>query len=1847
MTEFAIERFRYTWKGIWTPGENYKRDDAVSVNGKSYVCLITHTASQVFSNDLNAILPGSVPPQPQPRWVLMTQGRSFRGNWGTGIEYNLGEIAYYKGSVWVCETAHVSSVFSSDRENWGFLAKHIEFLGDWESSTDYAEGSLAKYNGVVYRCVIAHTSSGLLENDQEKWRVFHDGIEYRGAWQPNQEFRANDLVKYGASVFRCIETHTSQATSTQTDPDTGQSVTVIGFDSDKFQIEFPGFQFESEWDPSTQYQAGDIVRYGGVLWYALRPNIDSDPFQLPDDSTIDWIELSASYNFRGEWGLEREYKKGDVVQRGGQLFLALRDVGRNDGAGSVADYLDPDWWELLIPGSKFSDEWDAGKLYSVGDVVYYLGTAYRCNFEHISDNTNFPGDNGNIYDYWDIVIQAGQPGGLQEENDLLSYGLNRTIVGDGSTEGPIRVPIGETEQILSVSDELEVFWRDRENDSDKVWVAEFGVDSRDDDPERGLVPHKPFRTIRFAAEYIEDTFDPLTLVTIRVATGEFTEIAPVTVPAGCAIFGDELRSTTVRPNRALPEYQNDFQYVQDYLNYITTFILPVLRNEEVEPSQLNDEPQKLNTATTNIDGVNAILSLVNDFLNFVDAELNGAGTKPSVSGSNDLNADDNLQNAAQALLQNRQFIETELWAHIQEKYERDFDRKRVRNDVFALIRGIARDLKYSGNYATLLAAQRYVNAVQGSLDKDLFWVRDTTGIRNLTTKGLEGGIEAPTAEDRYQRATGGSYVALDPGWGPDDERTWIENRSPYIQGVTTIGTGCVGKRIDGRLHNGGNRSMVSNDFTQVLSDGVGVWVTDGGRTELVSVFTYYNTVGYLAERGGIIRATNGNNSYGRFGSVADGRDPTETPQDVTVFNRNNEAQVNDAFAGGDTDEILVFEYSNAGEQYTQADAIIEGAGDFADVEYSDFRDGALFEARIINTKGSGRPGGSGYLVRQGFAQETLDASSTIFLASSDENAEDVLYEGARIIIIAGTGTGQYGYIDSYNPPNKQATIRRESDGELGWDHVIPGTPIEPALDTTAQYRIEPRIETNHPGFSSQTGALPQTTGDLRGFRFGTTTAIFENVQIGQGSGVVNGIPAVQAEFTVTRKGRNYSLAITESGAGYSVGDQFIIAGSELDGESPANDIELTVTEVTEDSTNSIVDFSVRGEGRGGRFVAVDDTTAYYSDDGDIWNTVPLPFQGNSYSDLAAGDSQFIAIAQGENRIARSLDGETWTTETLPSTENWSAVTYGADKWVIVSDNSDFVLYSDDGETWSETQIPEDTVSDSTGDSSVSSYVDVVYGKGKFVAVSTSDRATATSQDGVTWTRNNESLVDRGSDYSYDIVGIEYGDNRYIVISRDGVLLYSFDGISWLEGTALPLTGSEEVIDLRYSQGVFFAVYGEPGTFFDTVATTEDGVIWLDRTLSAADGWQFAEYGYVGNSHKWVVLPSQSFVTQTVFTGKQAKLRADVFQGFFQSVKIWDPGSGYTPENTVELTITDATFTVAVETESRLGDGVLPQPDFINRGNGYRTSTSTIEITGNGFADIIPEDDTLVLAGVSTLPDIGAQIRIDGIFDENADDPEERLLFSAAGVTDLGDDRSGNNTRLIEVQISPDLENEYNLEHGTPATINIRYSQVRVTNHDFLDIGTGNFEQTNYPEIYAGGAFFTASPEQEVLEESGGRVFFVSTDQDGNFKAGDLFAVEQATGVITISADFFDFTGLSELALGGIRLGGSGTIVREFSTDPSFAADSDNVVATQQAIAEFLESRLSVGGQEIKKKHLQTGRVQVGTTENRIDNLAGEYVRITTDADFTGVDEFGNPSAVGGTWISQQICLGTDKNDTMQ
>jgi hypothetical protein len=214
-----------------------------------------------------------------------------------------------------------------------------------------------------------------------------------------------------------------------------------------------------------------------------------------------------------------------------------------------------------------------------------------------------------------------------------------------------------------------------------------------------------------------------------------------------------------------------------------------------------------------------------------------------------------------------------------------------------------------------------------------------------------------------------------------------------------------------------------------------------------------------------------------------------------------------------------------------------------------------------------------------------------------------------------------------------------------------------------------------------------------------------------------------------------------------------------------------------------------------------------------------------------------------------------------------------------------------------------------------------------------------------------------------------------------------------------------------------------------------------------------------------------------------------------------------------------------------------------------------------------------------------------------------------------------------VRISPELRVRDDLQHLTPITIRTKFSQCRITGHDFLDIGTGNFEETNYPELYSG--FYTPAPENEIVEEDGGRVFYTSTDQSGNFRTGELFAVEQATGTVTISADFFDFSGLTELRLGGIRVGGTGAVVREFSTDPLFTEDSNNIVPTQRAIRAYLAGRLSIGGSEIAVGSFIAGTVLVGPS--RIGNVASIKNIVPVRADFVGTD-----AGVSGSILAQTM-----------
>ncbi len=143
-----------------------------------------------------------------------------------------------------------------------------------------------------------------------------------------------------------------------------------------------------------------------------------------------------------------------------------------------------------------------------------------------------------------------------------------------------------------------------------------------------------------------------------------------------------------------------------------------------------------------------------------------------------------------------------------------------------------------------------------------------------------------------------------------------------------------------------------------------------------------------------------------------------------------------------------------------------------------------------------------------------------------------------------------------------------------------------------------------------------------------------------------------------------------------------------------------------------------------------------------------------------------------------------------------------------------------------------------------------------------------------------------------------------------------------------------------------------------------------------------------------------------------------------------------------------------------------------------------------------------------------------------------------------------------------------LPEGSTASITVKISTCRATGHDFLDIGTGGYNTTNYPSAIFGNPSQGPTQENEVIEELKGRVFYVSTDQDGIFRVGRFFTVDQGTGTVTFSASI----ALSNLDGIGFK---RGVTVAEFSTDATMTNNATDTVPVQSAIRGYIDKRLGL------------------------------------------------------------------------
>tara|TARA_B100002019_G_scaffold25830_2_gene19685 strand:+ start:2893 stop:7671 length:4779 start_codon:yes stop_codon:yes gene_type:complete len=1570
MADFRIDRIRFRWKNVWATGTNYVKDDIVIYQGKAFVALIGHTSDASFYTDLNATSPKWVKmldgyewknnwapntyydvgnivqwkayvyraltphtsaatttlglTYDDSKWELVAKGSNWLHNWTVSTDYDLGDVVRYNGYVYMASTKHTSSAtealgLEANQGAWTQLTKSDHWSGDWTNNVRYKVSDVVKYGGIVYRANTGHTSSTHLSSDYGYWDIVNSGIEYKGAWSTNTRYKLNDVIKYGPSLWKAKVEHTSSSTVFIVD-ETGDPSTT------KWDLWLPGLEYETVWNYQAQYSKGDIVLYGGYAYTALKNNVGSVPsINGKIQDTGNWELLKEGYRHLGDWGEDSsnyEYKTGDVVRLNGFLYICLTDSTGEVPDGSIK-------WQVLVTGRHHRGEWADNTQYEKMDVVLFEGSAYLCSKRHISSASGARPDLDVDYtqeEFWTLLIQGEATNVLRERGDLRTHNSQTD-----SSMADERLAIGSAGQVLKANNPIDATLDTGEisewgsfGEIPKVFYVSTA--NGEDKPTNGRTEGAPWKTIKYACDYIQADLGNRAPASVFIKTGVYEEILPISVPADVALIGDELRSTSVFPK---------------------------------------------------------------------------AGYETS----------------------------------------------------------------------------------------DMFRVRNGGGIRNMSLNGLTGTLGAPNSYGT-RRPTAGAYVSLDPGTGPADTSVHITSKSPYIQNVSTFGTGCTGLRVDGSLHNAGNRSIVANDFTQILPDGIGYWCSYNGRSELVSVFTYYNHIGYLTEFGGRVRATNGNNSYGDFGSVAEGVNPEETAKTGTVNNRSKHAQVRVVETNGTS--ALAFGYSNAGENYTGTPGInLSGSGYGVVAGFEELRKNAVNSIRVIDPGDSSTPGGLNYTYIVNNAQE--GDTTSIKLSNADTTGTSAAYVGQRIVILSGAGDGQYARISSYNSGTKVATVERESDGSAGWEHIYPGYPIAGTLTSATRYAIEPRVDIPEPAFNSSSLTVPHK------------------------------IDSITANDT-----------------------NFVIAKTDL------------------------ISFSANAGGAWS--TATGDTTGN-------WTKVKAARGTNYMLALQGGTETTIASVSGSS-------GQTWSYTTLANGANWIDVAFKDNQWIAISSGSatETTISTNQGGSWSAGT----TIS---GQNKL-----IEYGNGIFVILPESGNTALTSTDGTTWTTRTLPVTSNWQD-------MKYANGRFVAVGNsDSKIIFSLDGITW-EEAFINITNLQDSTtglwnNLAYTQGVWLC----SNSADNTIITSQSGNVWssiLDdsttKAFATTGGYAVVAGGLTADGMPAFIGSKGTTDACSVNYGAKPFIRADISGSRVSGFTIYDPGSGYSTAPTI--TIYDYANTIdAVYTVRVAANGVLGQPVFTARGLDWNVASATI--TGSGFAEEFQTGQQIVLTGVTQVPGPGENFIINGIDD---------IIYKVVSI----DAQSGAGPYDLTIKVDPAIGNAESPTHGTSIELRENYSQIRLTGHDFLDIGTGNFSETNYPILYTDGYDFNAGfePKQfnEVVEQGGGRVFYTSTDQDGNFRAGEQFLVEQATGIITLNSSLFNFSGLQSLTLGGVVIGGTAVVINEFSKEQTFIANSNNIVPTQRAIAAYVASRVSGGGSNASTNTLNVGQITV--SNNNINQTASTTIQV--------------------------------------
>jgi hypothetical protein len=154
---------------------------------------------------------------------------------------------------------------------------------------------------------------------------------------------------------------------------------------------------------------------------------------------------------------------------------------------------------------------------------------------------------------------------------------------------------------------------------------------------------------------------------------------------------------------------------------------------------------------------------------------------------------------------------------------------------------------------------------------------------------------------------------------------------------------------------------------------------------------------------------------------------------------------------------------------------------------------------------------------------------------------------------------------------------------------------------------------------------------------------------------------------------------------------------------------------------------------------------------------------------------------------------------------------------------------------------------------------------------------------------------------------------------------------------------------------------------------------------------------------------------------------------------------------------------------------------------------------------------------------------------------------------------------------------------------------------------GSYDQTGvtYNALPQFGG--VSAPEFQIVEENRGKVFYTSSDHLGNYRVGENFRIDQATGAITFNLENadLDLTGVKQIQF---QLGDP---MNEFSNNPGLISSSGSASATAAASQLAIQSYLSDKRVPLVNQAVPEGYVLRVTDNNSSTGYAWSQINLAS------------------------------------